>query len=133
MTMKSTQIQQFKRSLEAQRDEAFRLLHRVGDESRSIETDIPQDSGDQSINSVSKEFLFQQGSQRRGMVRRIEAALSRIEEGTFGVCTECSEEIPMRRLEALPWTDFCLHCQEQREKTGTVRLGSQMSEIQDHV
>ncbi len=130
--MKSTQIQQFKNRLKSQREEAFRLLHRVGDESRSLDSDIPQDSGDQSISTVSKEFLFQQGSQRRGMVRRIEAALTRIERGTFGVCAECCGEIPIRRLEALPWTDLCLHCQEQREKMGSLTFGSHTSEIQEH-
>lgn len=129
--MKSTQIKQFRNRLESQREEAFRLLHRVGDESRSIESDIPQDSGDQSINTVSKEFLFQQGSQRRGMVRRIEAALTRIEQGTFGVCAECCGEIPTRRLEALPWTDLCLQCQEQREQMGSPTLGSRAGEMQE--
>ncbi len=130
--MKTTQIQQFKDRLESQREEAFRLLHRVGDESRSLDSDVPQDSGDQSINTVSKEFLFQQGSQRRGMVRRIEAALIRIERGTFGVCAECNEEISVRRLEALPWTDLCLHCQEQQEKVGSLTLGPHPTEIQEH-
>ena len=72
--MKSAQMEQFKRKLESQREEASRLLHRVGDESRSIDSDVPRDSGDQSISTISKEFLFQQGSQRRGMVRRVEAA-----------------------------------------------------------
>lgn len=130
--MKTTQIQQFKNRLQSQREEAFRLLHRVGDESRSLDSDIPQDSGDQSINTVSKEFLFQQGSQRRGMVRRIEAALIRIERGTFGVCAECNEEISVRRLEALPWTDLCLHCQEQQEQVGGLTLGPHATEIQEH-
>lgn len=130
--MKSAQIQQFKKSLQSQREEAFRLLHRVGDESRSIDADIPQDSGDLSINTVSKEFLFQQGSQRRGMVRRIEAALARIEQGSFGVCAECGGDIPVRRLEALPWTDLCLHCQERREKMGSLTFGPDSSEMHEH-
>ena len=130
--MKPAQIEQFKRKLESQREEAFRLLHSVKDESRSIDSNVPQDSGDQSINTISKEFLFQQGSQHRGMVRRIEAALSRIEEGTFGVCAECSEDISIRRLEALPWTDSCIQCQEQREKMGSFTL-SHHREVQEHI
>ncbi len=131
--MKSAQMEQFKRKLESQREEAFRLLHRVGDESRSIDSDVPQDSGDQSTNTISKEFLFQQGSQRRGMVRRVEAALIRIKEGTFGVCAECGDDISIRRLEALPWTDSCIQCQEQRERMDNVTLDSQAEEIQEHV
>jgi len=114
--MRSTQLKQFRQRLEAQRADAYRLLHRLGDESRSLGDDSPQDSGDQSISTVSKEFLFQQGSQRLGIVRRIEAALHRMDNGTFGLCTECDEPISPRRLDALPWTDLCLHCQEAREQ-----------------
>lgn len=131
--MKSAQMEQFKRKLESQREEAFRLLHRVGDESRSIDSDVPRDSGDQSISTISKEFLFQQGSQRRGMVRRVEAALIRIKEGTFGVCAECGDDISIRRLQALPWTDSCIQCQEQRERMDDVTLDTQAEDIQEHV
>jgi DnaK suppressor protein len=114
--MKSTQLLQFKHKLELQQEEAFRLLDRLGDESRALDVDTPQDSGDQSLTSVSKEFLFQQGSQRRRVVRRIQSALSRIDDGTFGTCSDCGREIAIRRLEALPWTDCCIHCQEMRER-----------------
>lgn len=116
--MKSTQLLQFKHKLELQQEEAFRLLDRLGDESRALDVDTPRDSGDESIISISKEFLFHQGSQRRRVVRRIQSALTRIDDGTFGLCSDCGKEIPIRRLEALPWTDCCVHCQEMRERPG---------------
>jgi DnaK suppressor protein len=46
----------------------------------------------------------------------IEAALRRIADGTFGVCVACGDDIPRKRLEALPWTDCCLRCQEIVER-----------------
>ncbi len=113
--MKNTEIQRFKRKLEAQRDESSQILQRLGDESRVVDIS-PQDSGDQSVASVSKESLFQLSSQRSGQVRKIESALSRIDQGTFGVCALCGEDIPARRLEALPWTEHCLRCQEVLEQ-----------------
>jgi RNA polymerase-binding protein DksA len=45
----------------------------------------------------------------------IEAALKRIEEGTYGICTNCRTQIPPERLEALPWATLCIGCQRVRE------------------
>jgi RNA polymerase-binding transcription factor len=42
----------------------------------------------------------------------VEAALSRIHEGTFGQCLNCSQEINAKRLEAIPWVRYCIACQE---------------------
>ncbi|MGH9510759.1 MAG: TraR/DksA family transcriptional regulator [Terriglobales bacterium] len=97
------------------------MLTRLGEEARNLDDDSPQDSADQSISSVSKESLFQQSSQRRRSVRLIEAALHRIQEGTFGVCDACGRDIQIRRLDALPWTQFCLRCQEKREEEAQQR------------
>jgi len=113
--MKKTELQQFKQTLEAQRDESFRMLHRLGNETRSVDVS-PQDSGDQSVASVSKESLFQLSSQHSSQVRKIELALFRIDQGSFGICALCGDDIAMRRLEALPWTEHCLQCQEILEQ-----------------
>jgi RNA polymerase-binding transcription factor DksA len=54
------------------------------------------------------------------MVRRIEAALSRIKKNSFGLCIGCGDSINSRRLEALPWTQYCLDCQEDLERNQTL-------------
>jgi RNA polymerase-binding transcription factor len=113
--MKHIEIQQFKQILESRRDEAYHQLHRLGNETRSLDLDA-RDSGDQSIATISKESLFQQNSQRLGQLRSIEAALARVDEGTYGVCASCGEDIATRRLQALPWTEHCLRCQELLEQ-----------------
>ena len=46
------------------------------------------------------------------MLRNVRGALRRIEQGSFGVCLRCEEDISSKRLAALPWTAFCIHCQE---------------------
>ena len=48
-------------------------------------------------------------------LRSLETALGKIQEGTFGLCDSCEREIPLRRLEALPWTSLCVACQEAAE------------------
>ena len=48
------------------------------------------------------------------LLRAIEAAISRIDHGTFGVCTMCEEEISLARLNAVPWTSVCIECKEKK-------------------
>jgi DnaK suppressor protein len=47
---------------------------------------------------------------------QIRAALSRIEDGSYGICMHCEEEIKPKRLEAIPWAAYCIQCQEAAEK-----------------
>jgi DnaK suppressor protein len=126
MTMNNTEIIQLRKKLELQRSEVLQFLRQLEEEKHSLDSDITQDPADQSVNSVSKESLFEQSSQRRTILRLIEAALRRIDDGTFGECSGCSEDIPSRRLQALPWTQYCLSCQEAVERevgTGSSRRG----------
>jgi DnaK suppressor protein len=111
--MEKAEIQQYRWKLESRRQDAVRLLGRLASETRALDVDSPQDTGDQSIGSVAKESLFQQTSQRRRLVQMIEAALRRIADGTYGICVG---DIPRKRLEALPWTYCCLRCQEIAER-----------------
>jgi len=46
----------------------------------------------------------------------IDAALKRIEEGSYGLCSSCGKAIPEERLEALPWATLCIDCQRERER-----------------
>jgi DnaK suppressor protein len=114
--MEKAEVQQYRWKLESGRQDALRLLDRLASEARALDVHSPQDTGDQSIGSLAKESLFQQTSQRRRLVRMIEAALRRIAEGTYGICVTCPDDIPRKRLEALPWTDCCLRCQEIAER-----------------
>lgn len=121
--MEPREIERLRQNLEFQRQECRQFLRRLEKEAQSLEVDIPQDSADLSVISFSKESLFERSSQRRTVLRMVEAALKRIADGSFGVCVACGEDIPSRRLEALPWTQFCLRCQEQLEQ----EIGSSLS------
>lgn len=71
--------------------------------------------------SAQKEFallLFDRGSRR---LRDINAALRRIEEGSFGECIDCGQEIPEKRLEAIPWASRCVRCEESKEIVTTLK------------
>ena len=50
------------------------------------------------------------------MARDVEDALARIRDGSYGTCLRCEEAIKPRRLEAIPWARYCVHCQEMLEQ-----------------
>jgi DnaK suppressor protein len=114
--MTESDVRHFQEKLEAHREEILRVLFRLGDEARSANPDGPQDLGDMCMNSSVKESLFQQRAQLTQMVRRTEAALHRMRQGEYGFCTACGETINRNRLEALPWTQYCIRCQEAKER-----------------
>jgi DnaK suppressor protein len=122
--MKHSEVQRFEHILKIRLEQTIRSLDRLHDETRSIDSDSPSDSADQCVLSLSREALFHQSGERRVMVRRIEAALSRIKKNTFGICISCGENINSRRLEALPWTQYCLDCQEDLERNQTLSESS---------
>lgn len=122
--MRRRDFKALKEKLEQQRREVRRFLSHLETEVRSLEQDIPQDSADRSVLNLSQETLFGQASQRRQQLRRIEGALNRIKGGLFGICQACEQEISPRRLEALPWTQYCLHCQQMIEQ-GTLQVAAE--------
>jgi len=50
------------------------------------------------------------------LLRQVEAALDRLDEGAYGTCLHCEDPIPERRLRALPWAILCVGCQEREER-----------------
>jgi DnaK suppressor protein len=114
--MKDTQKERFQEMLENRRDEILRSLTRVQKEGRSQQCDWPQDIGDRSVASFSRELLFQEATQKRQLLRRIDEALERIRQGTFGECLSCGNEINPKRLDAMPFTAYCRDCQENFER-----------------
>ncbi len=77
-----------------------------------------RDEGDRAVASQAKEMEWLQTSHGRGLLQMVEGALSRVREGTFGECAHCGQEIGAARLNAIPWTRYCITCQELLEQHG---------------
>ena len=75
-----------------------------------------QDLADKAASAYSKELNFSLSDGERNLLMSIEEALGRIDEGTFGTCSNCGNTIGEKRLSAVPWTSFCIDCQELQEK-----------------
>ncbi|HZQ54171.1 MAG TPA: TraR/DksA family transcriptional regulator [Bryobacteraceae bacterium] len=65
---------------------------------------------------MNREVVIRTLDSDSALLRQISGALQRLEEGTFGICLECEEEIPARRLQVLPWAAHCVSCQEKADR-----------------
>jgi len=115
--MDKKKLEQFKKKLEQRQQELRRTMSRNVQDGRAADSeDIAQDIADKAANSYTKEFLFSQSSNDRALLARVEEALARIRDGSFGECINCGKELNPKRLEAVPWARYCISCQEKIEQ-----------------
>jgi len=114
-TMEQEEVARLRRKLEFQRHETRQFLRLLEQEAQSLDAGGTQDRADRCGIGLSRESLFERSSQRRTVLRLIEAALNQIAEGSFGSCAGCGDQIQDQRLQALPWTQLCLRCQGEFE------------------
>lgn len=83
------------------------------------------DEGDESREATERQIVFATVEQLRAQLKEIDAALDRINDGTWGLCRECAEHIPEPRLRVVPWATLCVRCQrileEDRPRDGRRR------------
>jgi DnaK suppressor protein len=114
--MEKKRLDQFKKQLEVREQELRRVVSRTQEDGRIADSEAAQDIADRAANSYTKEFLFAQSNNDRQLLGMVEGALGRIREGVFGECINCGNEINAKRLDAVPWTRYCIECQEKLEK-----------------
>ena len=84
--------------------------------SRERDAEATQDPADMAANAYTKELLMSMSTNDRQLLESIDAALYRIEGGEYGYCDNCGQLIQEKRLEAVPWAQHCVRCQELNER-----------------
>ena len=102
-----TSIEARKVQLEQRLQDLNSRLQRIGDE---LEQPVSDDFSEQATEREDEEVLEELGTAGEQEIRIIDAALERIEDGTYGVCANCGEPISEARLDILPQTPFCRNC-----------------------
>jgi DnaK suppressor protein len=116
MPMDKKKLDYFKKRLEERQHTLRRNVSRTEMDGRQSDEDAAQDIADRAASSYNKEFLFHQSNSERQLLQMVQGALQRIREGNFGQCISCGQEINPKRLEAVPWTRYCIQCQEKVEQ-----------------
>jgi DnaK suppressor protein len=109
-------LKRFKKMLEDSRTALLESAKKTLMEESNFDTDDLPDEIDQASSEYAQSMIFRLRDREKFLLQKIEKALARIEDGTFGVCERCEEDIAQKRLEARPVTTLCIRCKEEQEK-----------------
>ena len=115
MTQSPETLKRLEEKLRQQQTQLERSVKTVVLEGRESSTDDLQDAADHAVQSYQKELLFIQGTNGHVQMGQVRSALERLQDGTYGECLQCERPIGEKRLEAVPWTPYCIECQEKIE------------------
>ncbi len=106
--MSQINIKEFQRILEAKKKE----LLAGGSDREEILIENAAEDFDRLQQQMNREVAIRNLDRESKLLKEVQRALNRIEHGTFGTCLRCEEDIPEKRLKALPWAAYCVSCQE---------------------
>ena len=119
--MKEEKIKYFKELLAKRQEELLAEAGKMVVDMSDEEESFPDPTDRASLES-DRNFLLRIRDRERKLIVKIREALDRIENGTFGICEVCGEEISAERLKARPVTTLCIDCktdEEEKEKIGS--------------
>lgn len=113
---KANPYQAHEEALRSKQRELLASFERDKAAGNSSPDDGIQDLADKAASAYSKELNFSLSDTERTLLMLIEESFTRMRDGSYGTCTNCGIEIGEKRLAAVPWTPFCIDCQELQEK-----------------
>ena len=110
--MTKSELIRFKKVLEARQSELARVLrNREG-----IAIEKSPDALDEVQHAAERELAIRNLDRESHLLRNVRGALQRMDDGSYGTCMHCDEEISPKRLEAVPWAAYCIRCQEMADR-----------------
>ena len=110
-------IAKTEKSLLEQKQEIISKLTASSEDFKEIVEDMdPKDLADVASDDIDRKMIEVIGSQELKRLKMIDSALTRIQQGKYGVCIKCGKKIPQARLEALPYALMCIECKTAEEK-----------------
>lgn len=104
----------YEKKLLEMREDLVNLVHQKQEQDLTAEPEVG-DEADAASQSAERELLFELSDNERQTLDAIEAALRKIETGSYGVCEGCTKTIPAPRLKAIPMARYCIQCQARFE------------------
>jgi len=114
--MEREELEYFARQLQERKEQLFRQIKQYEEELHDIQREMPADSKDAAPWERRQHLLRCFIGEDRAEIQQIEQALRKIENGTYGICEECGEPIPKKRLQVRPLVLYCVQCQEELER-----------------
>ena len=115
--MDQTFVQKMETSLENLKNEIISNLINSNEDFKSIVEGMdPKDFADIASDDIDRKMIEALGSQELKRLRLIDSALTRIQQGKYGLCIKCGKKIPQNRLEAIPYALMCVECKSEEER-----------------
>lgn len=110
--MTKTEMRKFKKVLDAKRAELALVLRNRD----AIAIEKSADALDEVQHAAERELAIRNLDRESNLLRLVKLALRRVDEGTYGTCMHCEEDINPKRLAAVPWAPYCIQCQEAADR-----------------
>lgn len=110
------QVEAIRKRLNEKRDEITDLYMNDLRAGQKLSDSGAEDLVDRANDAYNREFMLSLSGTERDALIEVEQALERLDSGEYGQCTHCEEKIPAKRLQAVPWTRYCINCQELAEQ-----------------
>ncbi len=125
-SMKSNDVEAFRKALEALRSRLRGDLNQMADEALNRSqgdasgglSSLPLHMADVGTENYEQEFTLSLIENEQETLEQVHEAIARVDAGTFGICAECGEPIARPRLQALPYTRHCIECARKLENVG---------------
>jgi DnaK suppressor protein len=110
--MTKQELNKYKETLKKKEAELLRVIvNREG-----IEIEKSPDALDEVQHAAERELAIRNLDRDSALLRHVRSALLRFEDGSYGVCLHCEEDISPKRLNAVPWAPYCITCQEMADR-----------------
>lgn len=122
--MRQRELNLFRRLLDDRKREILEEAERALGELNTKAEEACADPSDRASLESDRAFLLRMRDRERKLLSKIDEAFARIEDGSYGLCEECGDQIGIERLKARPVTTLCISCksaQEARERQGSAR------------
>ena len=113
--MEKKNLGRFRKALLEEKQRILNNSKKTLDEELALSQDDLPDETDLAASEINQHLVFRLRDRERQLLSKIDEALSRIDDGSFGTCEECEEPIEPKRLDARPVSTLCLSCKERKE------------------
>jgi DnaK suppressor protein len=114
--MNKAQLKKFKNLLLVKRERIIRKAQQTLSEDMTLDANELPDEMDLASTEYLQSFTFRLRGREKTFLDKIQKALAKIEDGSFGLCESCEAPISLKRLEARPETTLCIKCKEEQER-----------------
>ncbi len=114
--MNKKELKRFSGLLAERREEITKTALAQKEKGIGFSLDDLPDEVDLASSESEQSMSLRLRDRERVLLKKIDRMLEKIEEGTYGICESCGEDIGVKRLEARPVTDLCIRCKEEQEK-----------------